>query len=244
MSPMKRPTKITPDPIIEAVVELRYESDVPRNAILGMLFAQVKSKYPDFKNLPITTIPENIRANDPNFQFSPYYQSQSGAFNLNVGPRVIALSNTGQYVGWKDNYFPEITELLKSVKTAGIVKHFSRLGVRYVDFFEPDIFENINLSIELNEAPLDALQTTFSSIFKANDFLTKVQVVNNVKATVQKIEKVGSIIDTDTYYEPQGKFDFDGLNNLIDNAHEEAVSFFFNLLKPEFIETLNPEYPA
>jgi uncharacterized protein (TIGR04255 family) len=91
---------------------------------------------------------------------------------------------------------------------------------------------------------LNTLQTTFSSIFKTNDFLTKVQVVNNVNATVQGIEKVGSIIDTDTYYEPQGKFNFEGLNNLIDNGHEEAVSFFFNLLKPEFIETLNPEYPA
>ena len=240
---MKRPTKMTPDPIIDAVVELRYESDVPPDAILGMLFAQVKSKFSDFNKLPITAIPEDIRVNDPSFQFSPHYQSQSGSFKLNVGPRVISLSNTGQYVGWKDKYFPEITELLKSVKKAGIVKRFSRLGVRYIDFFEANIFENINLSIELNKAPLDALQTTFSSIFKTNDFLTKVQVVNNVNTSVQGIKKVGSIIDTDTYFEPQDKFGFEGLDNLINNAHEEAVVFFFDLLKPEFLETLTPEYP-
>lgn len=240
---MKRPTKITPNPIIDAVVELRYEGDVPPDAILGMLFAKVKSKYSDFSKLPITTIPEDIRANDPTFQFSPYYQSQSGSFKLNVGPRVISLSNTGQYVGWKDNYFPEVSELLENVKAAGIVKNFLRLGVRYIDFFESNIYENTNLSIELNKAPLNSLQTTFGGIFKTNVFLTKVQVVNNVNTTVQGVKKVGSIIDTDTYYEPKGKFGFENLNSLIDNAHEEAVSFFFNLLKQEFIKTLNPEYP-
>lgn len=241
MPPMKRPTKITPDPIIEAVVELRYESDVPPDAILGMLFPYVKLKYPDFKKLPIATIPEEIRMNDPNLQFSPYHQSQHGSFKLNVGPRVISLSNTGQYVGWKNNYFPEIIELLESVKAAGIVKHFSRLGVRYIDFFESNIFENINLSILLNKNPLDSLQTTFSAILKTNGFLTKTQVVNNVNLNIQGFNKVGSIIDTDTYFE-QDKFGFEGLNDLINNGHEEAVGVFFSLLKPAFLKTLAPEY--
>lgn len=240
---MKRPTKITPDPIVEAVVELRYESDVPSDAILGMLFHHVKSKYTDFKKLPITAIPEEIRINDPNLQFSPYHQSQSGPFKLNVGPRVISLSNTGQYVGWKKNYFPEIKELLESVKAAGIVKHFSRLGVRYIDFFESNIFENINLSIKLNNNPLDSLQTTFSAIFKTKGFLTKTQVVNNLNVNIQGIDKVGSIVDTDTYFESQDKFGFEGLNDLINDGHEEAVGVFFSLLTPAFLKTLNPEYP-
>lgn len=240
---MKRPTKITPDPIIDAVVELRYESDVPPDAILGMLFAQIKSKYADFKQLPIATIPEEIRKNDPGLRFNPYYQAESGLFKLNVGPRVISLSNTGQYVGWKNEYFPELKELLKSVETAGIVKHFSRLGVRYIDFFESDVYENINLSITLNESPLESIQTTLSAIFQnKGGFLTKTQVLNNVTANVQEKEKIGSIIDTDTYYVPQDMFGFDELNGLIDRCHEESVTFFFSLLKPEFLATLNPEY--
>lgn len=239
---MKRPTKITPDPIIDAVVELRYESDVPSDAILGMLFAKVKSKYPDFKKLPITEIPEEIRKNDPAFRFNPYFQAESGPFKLNVGPRVISLSNSGHYIGWKNKYFPELKELLKNVEAAGIVKHFSRLGVRYIDFFASDVYENINLSITLNESPLESIQTTFSAIFQNNDFLTKTQVVNNVNANIQGKKKIGSIIDTDTYFEPQNKFGFDGLNDLIDRCHEESVAFFFSLLKPEFLATLNPEY--
>ncbi len=228
---MKRPRKITPDPIIDAVVELRYETDVPPDAVLGMLFAQVQSKYANFVKLPITAIPENIRANDPNFQFAPYYQANFQSFKLNVGPQVISLSNTGQYVGWKDNYFPEIQDLLQKIETANIVKNFIRLGVRYIDFFDLDIFNKINLSVEINNAPLNALQTTFSSVFQTNKFLTKVQVANNVSTNVQGNKKIGSVIDTDTYFEPKEKFGFNGLGRIIDNAHEESVDFFFNLLK-------------
>lgn len=239
---MKRPTKITPDPIIDAVVELRYESAFPPDVILGMIFAQVKSKYSDFQKLPITTIPEDIRNSDPGLLFNPHYQAELAPFKFNVGPRVISLSNTGSYTGWKEKYFPELKELLQHVKNAGIVKRFSRLGVRYIDFFEMDIYGKINLAIYLNDKPLESLQSVFSAIFKNDEFLTRVQVVNNAVVNVNGTEKTGSIVDTDTYFEPQGGFDFDGLNELIDKCHEGSVNFFFNLLKKEFLETLNPEY--
>lgn len=239
---MKRPTKISPDPIIDAVVELRYESAVPPDAILGMLFAQVQSKYSDFKKLPITAIPENIRNSDPALQFNPHHQAEVGPFKFNVGPRVISLSNSGVYTGWKENFFPELKGLLENLRSAGVVKRFLRLGVRYIDFFELDIYEHINLNISLNDKPLESVQSTFGAIFKNDDFFTRAQVINNATVNISGKEKIGSIIDTDTYYEPQDGFGFDGLNDLIDGCHEESVSFFFKLLKKDFLKTLNPEY--
>ncbi|WP_310600580.1 TIGR04255 family protein [Desulfobulbus sp.] len=239
---MKRPTKITPDPIIDAVVELRYESKVPPDAILGMIFAQVNSKYSDFKNLPITAIPEDIRRNDPNLWFNPYYQAEAPPFKLNIGPRVISLSNTGNYSGWKEKYFPELKDLLENIKKSGVVDSFSRVGVRYIDFFEFDIYDHINLSITLNNKPLDSVQSVFTAIFNNDGCSTRAQVVNNATVVLSGKEKVGSIIDTDTFFEPQDRFYFDGLNDLIDKCHDEALDFFFKLLKKEFVETLNPEY--
>ncbi len=241
---MSRPTRITPDPIIDAVVELRYESKVPPDAILGMIFAQVKSKYPDFKSLPITAIPEEIRKNDPNFLFSPYYQADDPPFKLNIGPRVISLSNTGAYNGWKEKFFPEIKNLLENLKKTGVVDRFSRIGIRYIDFFELNIYDYINLSITLNDKPLESIQSVFSAIFNKDGYSTRVQVANNATVNSLGVEKVGSIIDTDTFFEPKDGFSFDGINDLIDKCHEEAVDFFFRLLRKEFVETLKPEYPA
>lgn len=72
---MARPTKITPDPIIDAVVEFRFESEIPPDAILGMLFSVVRNEFSNFKKLPIAKIPEEIRRNDPQLKFAPFYQS-------------------------------------------------------------------------------------------------------------------------------------------------------------------------
>ncbi|HEB70740.1 MAG TPA: TIGR04255 family protein [Desulfobulbus sp.] len=239
---MKRPTKITPDPIIDAVVELRYESAVPPDAILGMLFAQVQSKYTDFKKLPAATLPEEIRKSDPGLRFSPYYQAEAEPFKLNVGPRVISLSNTGEYSGWKEAFFPELKELFEKVKQAGIVKRFFRLGVRYIDFFELDIYDKTNLTIRLNDKPLESLQTTLSAVFRTGDFSTRLQTANNVTVNVKGSKQNGSIIDTDTYFEDEEGFNFEGLPDLMDKCHEESVTFFFSLLQQDFLETLKPEY--
>lgn len=239
---MTRPTKITPDPIIDAVVELRFDSSVPADAILGMLFAQVKPKYKDFKKLPIADFPEEIRVNDPNLRFNPYYQCEVDSYRLNIGPRVISLANTGSYAGWKENYYPELKEVLGCLEKSGIVDNFKRLGIRYIDFFELNIFDKINLSISLHNEPLDALQQTFNAVFKNGDYLTRVQVVNNVNAKVNKTEKSGSIIDTDTYVEREEGFSFNDTDKMMDQCHELSVNFFFDLLKQEFLDTLNPEY--
>lgn len=239
---MTRPTKITPDPIIDAVVELRFDSSVPADAILGMLFAHVKPKYKDFKKLPVADFPEEIRVKDRNLQFQPYYQCEVDSYRLNVGPRVISLANTGSYAGWKEKYYPELKEVLGSLEKSGIVDNFTRLGIRYIDFFELNIYDHINLSISLKNEPLDALQQTFNAVFKNGDYLTRLQVVNNINVNVNNVEKSGSVVDTDTYVERSEGFSFNDTDKMMDQCHELSVNFFFDLLKQEFIDSLNPEY--
>ncbi len=239
---MKRPTKITPDPIIDAVVELRFNSSVPEDAVLGMLFSQIKSKYKEFKKLPVADLPREFRINDPNLQFNPHYQCEVGQYKLSVGPKVVSLTNPGKYAGWKEDFFPELSFVLKHLKDSNIADNFTRIGIRYIDFFELNIFDKINLSISLHGKPLDALQQTFNVIFKNEDFLTRVQVVNNITARVGNTNKFGSVIDTDTYIESKKGFSFEGIEKTIDNCHESSVKLFFDLLNKEFIETLNPEY--
>lgn len=229
---MTRPARITPCPIINAVVEFRFNTSVPEDAILGMLFAQIKSKYNYFKKLPLADFPKEIRVNDPALQFNPYYLCEAGIYTLHVGPKVISLATNKNYPGWKENYFPELKSVLTYLKQAGIVGNFIRIGLRYIDFFEIDIFDKINLSIDLQGSHLIALQKTFNAIFKNNEkFLNRVQVINNIIAKIEGIEKNGSIIDTDTYIEDAQGFGFDGIEDIINHCHELSVNFFFDLLK-------------
>lgn len=124
---MARPTKITPDPIIDAIVEFRFENNVPPDAILGMLFNVVRDDFPEFVKLPIAELPEKIRAQDSTLKFAPF-----------------------------------LAKLVKNLEASGVVKKFTRIGIRYIDFFKNDIFEKITLSINLNDAPLKSAQTTLT----------------------------------------------------------------------------------
>ncbi|EIM63330.1 TIGR04255 family protein [Desulfobacter postgatei] len=240
---MPRPTKITPDPIIDAVVEFRFESEIPPDAILGMLFSVVRNDFPNFNKLPIADIPGVLRQKDPQLKFAPCYQSISNGYRLNVGPNVISLGNPGNYVGWKDNFYPFLQSIIKQLEKSGIVKRFTRIGIRYIDFFEADIFEKkITLSISLNDAPLNAKQITVSTIFEQEELVTRVNIQNNSTVISGDNRRVGSIIDTDTFFEPKQDISFSDLISLLDKQHEVSLSVFFNLLHPEFLKTLNPEY--
>lgn len=239
---MPRPTKISPDPIIDAVVEFRFESEIPPDAVLGMLFSVVRGEFSNFNKLPIAEIPDEIRRNDPQLKFAPCYQSISKGYRLSVGPSVISLGTSGNYVGWKENYYPFLQHIIGQLEKSGIVKSFQRIGIRYIDFFETDIFEKITLAIKLNEKPLVAKQTTISTIFEHDDLMTRVNIQNNTVIQRENKQHIGSIIDTDTFLEPKGSLPFKELVTLIDKQHEISLTVFFDLLKPEFLETLNPEY--
>lgn len=239
---MARPTKITPDPIIDAVVEFRFESEIPPDAILGMLFSVVRKEFSNFKKLPIAEIPEEIRRNDPQLKFAPCYQSISKGYRLNVGPSVISLGNPGDYVGWKENFYPFLQNIIRQLEKSGIVKKFTRIGIRYIDFFATDIFDKITLSIKLNDKPLAAKQTTISTIFEHDQLVTRVNIQNNTIISRDNKQSIGSIIDTDTFFEPKDSISFDELIEVVDKQHEVSLNVFFDLLKPDFLETLNPEY--
>jgi uncharacterized protein (TIGR04255 family) len=239
---MARPTKITPDPIIDAVVEFRFESEIPPDAVLGMLFNVVRNDFPNFKKLPVAEIPDEIRRNDPQLKFAPYYQAVSEGYRLNVGPNVISLGNPGDYVGWKENFYPFLRNLLSKLEHTGIVKKFLRIGIRYIDFFETDIFKKITLAIKLNGKDLTARQTLISTIFENEQLVTRVNIQNNTIVTKNSKKFIGSIIDTDTFFEPTKSISFAEVIDLVDKQHDVSLDVFFDLLKPDFLETLSPEY--
>lgn len=239
---MTRPTKITPDPIINAVAEFRFESEIPPDAILGMLFNVVRDTYPNFQKLPIADIPEEIRMNDPQLKYAPCYQAVSGGYQLNVGSRVVSLSIQGDYKGWRGSFFPALQYIIEKLKKSGIIKNFTRIGLRYIDFFETDIFDKITLSISLNNKPLVTKQKKFSALFEHDDLLTRVNIQNNSIIRRGEQERFGSIIDTDTFLESACNSSFEELTTLIDKQHEISLTVFYDLLEAEFLKTLNPEY--
>jgi len=236
---MKLPKKINPCPIIEAIAEIRFESLVPADAILGVLYKDFKDDFPQpIVKLPILQIPEAIRLNDPNLLNKPYYQLKNGTFIFQIGPRALSVISQKEYVGW-ENYAKKINECFKKAQNLGIFSQIKRLGIRYVNFFDNDIFEKINLEVLKEKETLKSEEFFIRTKLKAGQFVSNLQIANKAEIMRNNILSKGSIIDIDTFLE---KDNFVLTESLIEECRAEENKLFFSLLKEEFLKQLNPEY--
>jgi uncharacterized protein (TIGR04255 family) len=242
VDPKGLPKKISPCPIVEAIVELRFSSAVLPDAVFGIIYQVFKDEFPrEPEKLPILQLPEPVRSMDPGLQYQPYYKLTSGNLIFQIGPRVISLSNVKDYMGW-ETFSKRIKEVFSKVERLKIIKSVERLGIRYINFFKLDIFSSINLRILMNDNPLNTLRTTLKAEIQDNDFINILQVANAAQATIENQVITGSVIDIDTVSKDIGDTFFTEMENLLEKGHNIEKNLFFSLLKKEFLSSLNPEF--
>lgn len=240
---MKLPKKITPCPIIESIVEIRFDSAIPPDAIFGVVYDSFKEIFPNEPvNLPILQLPVQIRNSEPNLQYKAHHRLSDDTFLFQVGPKSISLIRKGEYVGWSI-FSPKIKECFQKVKIIQIIKNIKRFGLRYINFFEEiDIYEKINLKLLLNEDTLKSDKIFVKTSLQKGDFISNLLVSNNSKIEQNNVEKKGSIIDIDVYQEENGQNISARFDEIIENAHNIEKELFFSLFKKDFLNKFNPEY--
>ncbi len=225
--------------------EIRFESkpDILPDAIFGMIYGELRSQYPKVEKLPILQIPDEIRFKDPHLKFNAYYKLTGSPFVLQIGPRMLSVGCPGEYIGW-DKFYSKILETHSIISGLDLIHKVTRLGIRYINFFTFDIFENINLRITLCDNTFESEELALNAQIQDGRFTNRLQVANQVTATTpfEKKGVKGSIIDIDTHLN-QGLEDFFHNNKgLLEEGHKVEKKLFFGLLKKEFLLKLNPEY--
>lgn len=237
---MKLPKTITPCPIIESIIEVRFESELPGEAVFGIIYQALQKDFPKLDKLPILQIPEVIRSEDSNLIYSPHYKlSSEKNYISQIGPKVFSLANINEYVGW-DIFYEEIKRVLKKIYELNIIKETKRFGLRYINLFpEMNIYERSNLKINLKE---DRLEKSINLLINlpADGFSHTLRMVSDAQVNVSNKVLSGSIIDIDTALnEPILDF-YNNMETILTKAHTEEKKLFFSLLTDEYIETLNP----
>ncbi|MDD3860741.1 MAG: TIGR04255 family protein [Bacteroidales bacterium] len=234
------PKKINPCPILEGVVEFRFESSFPYDAIFGIIYNEFKSDFSNLEELPILQLPEAVRRQDPALQYKPYYKlsSEDKKFLFQIGARVFSLINLNPYDGWTI-FSLKLKNLIKRIEKMSVVDMYTRVGIRYINGFDFNILEEINLSISFLKTKITDFDSVIRMEVPTGDFVSTLQVFNN--AQIKKAEGTvkGSIIDIDTYIKNPKK----EIIEIVEQGHDEEKRLFFNLLKEDFInKKLNPEY--
>lgn len=126
------PRKLKRDSIIEAIIELRFETTTKPEFLLVRLSEMDVWKQFVESRLPVFSIPETLRETDPNLRFQPIFNLQDGQRSLRIGPRVLSYHLAQPYIGWAE-FGKEVGKVVDSLfrKADGVV--VKRLGLRYLN---------------------------------------------------------------------------------------------------------------
>jgi uncharacterized protein (TIGR04255 family) len=240
---MRLPIRISPCPIVEAIAEIRFEPTVPPDAVFGQLYSTLRGKFGNLKQLPGKTIPEEMRQANPLFRYQAHYHLEGEGIAVLIGPEVFAVGMLGSsYPGWSalSNAFRDTFALLLDTK---VVKTVHRLGLRYTNFFDRDILHELTLSFTIDDEKISGESTFFKTVLPREECKLLLQVGKDV-ALPTKPGILGTFIDIDAYQEfPVMGLNFNAsISKFLSTAHTHEKALFFNLLRKDFLDTLNPVY--
>ena len=240
------PKKIDHSHILSAAVELRVEFSVPTETIIGVLYNEFKETYPKLENLPILQLPEEIRKSDPALIHKAWYQlvSKDKKYLLRVGNKVLSLAVQRPYQGWED-FQGRLKKIMNKIYDLSIVDKYNRVGIRYTSMFIENIFDIIDLNLDLQEKTLTDNKTNIRLIFEKDGFNNILAITNAALVKEQGQDEERSIIDIDTTFnlEQGAGEDSEKINRIIEDGHEMEKKIFFKLVKEDYLkEHLNPEY--
>jgi uncharacterized protein (TIGR04255 family) len=244
---MKLPTKIDPCPIISAGIEFRFNPVLPPEAIFGVIYEALAQEFPYVTNLPIVNVPQSVRYSDPNLKYQPerVLNNNNSPFRLYIGPKVFSLSCIKPYSGWK-LYFEMASKIIESlIVRKKIITQISRLGLRYVNFFEEEnIIDKLNLKILVNDESKNIGKIELKYIETDEQFDSQVFINNCADTIIMGKKNLGSIIDIDTYCVdlPESESNGPTILTYLNSAHLKEKTIFFGLLKNEYLKQFNPEY--
>jgi uncharacterized protein (TIGR04255 family) len=218
---------------------------VPTEAVFGLLYLPLSREYATLEELPVMQLPEAVRKQDPNLRYKPSHRLSSGDAAILVGPRTLTVSVRNSYPGWKElkNRFES---LLAVMDATNVVQNHVRFGLRYINFFEEDLYGNINVSLTSDGISLITDKTVIRTVLAQGDLACVLNISNSASfqpvAPESEPPRTGSVLDLDVYTDLTGRRDVASLALLAETAHRFEKEVFFSLLSPTYLKSLNPVY--
>lgn len=248
----KLPIKLKKEPLVDAIFELRFSCDQPASEIVpGYLFSFLKKDNPKISQLNISQLPKEIRESDPNLKYAPTTRIDWTSFFINVGDRSVSVCCQLPYPGWYV-FKRAIKQMVDHLKNIGIINDVERCSLKYVDLIPSDDladqckFLNIKLEVADHALEKEVFQIRIDIPDEDGELINVVQLSSAAKVTLADgTTKKGTIIDIDTILRLKNmtldSFITD-IDNYLETIHYRNKKMFFDCLKGETIELLEPDY--
>ena len=247
MSDNMIPKKLRKEPLLEAVCELRFKSDKDAISDLlpGLIFQKLDDRFPKIEKLPASNLPSVVFKNDPNLRYIPTIKLTGEPYSIMIGEHVFSLSCTRPYVGW-DKFSSMIIELLAILRQTSLITHPERISLKYIDILlatEGLTLDALNFELQVGGKRITTEPVQLRTEINGEEFTNTIQIGSPAQAALNAGQLFdGILIDIDTISRTMPSDFLLDPKDLLDRAHAISKSMFFNLLKPETIKRLEPEY--
>lgn len=224
------------NPIVEASVNIRCTFSVPTDAVFGIVYQsmkQLKLNTLQVHQLPIASIPEQIRKSDPNLTDKPTHQIVCERGIVAIGTNIISIGLIPPYISW-DNFDSFIDLILNNIYQE-VIKGVTNISIRYLNFFKSNIFDHINLKIIFGQNKLSGPNTTFRTELPINDKFKEILQITNcihLKNQTLHLDSNGSLIDI-TVFSTNVDSDFNQIKEDIGGLHDAIETSFFKLVSQD-----------
>lgn len=239
------PAKLKHDAIIEAILEIRFETSTMTEVLIGRLADHSPWKGFKPKRLPASEIPEPLRQVDKNLRYTPVFElvDEVGHRSVRIGPHVLSYHQLAPYVGWPF-FKPELEKAIDGLfeKTGGLTA--KRLGFRYVNALTSTIHgigsvEDLDLKIVVADATLPGNVNLNFTTQVSEDTDCTVRIATRDFMVGALPEATSVVVDVDVYTKEAFKTRDGGLvKRWLEFAHTSEKEQFFRLLTRTTIDTL------
>ncbi|MDI3371629.1 TIGR04255 family protein [Pseudomonas sp. V104_10] len=242
------PKKLGKQPLVEAIFEMRFESQFPVSTIWpGILYSSLAGDK-IMEQLPSLSIPKEIRDADPNFAYVPVCRISWGNYWILIGDKVFAVATKIPYNGW-DEFKAHILGAYTTILQTGMIKSISRCSMKCIDILDSVPFEASEcFRLQCSIGERDAAGSTFhvNIGFRDQDILHTLQVISLMTMNiVTGGQLVGPLLDVDSVMELGGESSDSFLSKLSERAdklHDANKRIVFDSLSEKALEYLEPVY--
>jgi uncharacterized protein (TIGR04255 family) len=242
-----RPERLEPDALLEAIVEVRFQTDELAEITVGKLTESEMWGNYRRSRLPIADIPQPVRDADPVLRFAPIIEMvrTDGLRAVKIGGKVISYHITKVYPGWSI-FRPEIHNVIAFVDEKIGAINFVRIGFRYVNVFSRARhsvagFEDTKLAITLSGHTIsEKVNLNYIRSEDDADIAVKIATPGFVSGPLPSDFSLFFDIDLSTK-EGFVATSRNVVEDWVERAHAREKEEFFDLLTDAVIAKLTPE---
>lgn len=234
-----RPVRLEKDPIVEAVFEIRFVPDHPSagDILPGLLFAKLKSRFPQLDRLPFASVPREVQLQDPQLRYTPRLRLSGAEFVVMIGDQLLSVNALRPYAGWHA-YRPVILEVLAIAKESTLIRNLERYSIKYMNLLRREKTEDVSLSYRLVEFSGRLGRHTLTSgdayvrcEISSHGYQSIVEFAATAEVNTMKKEVLrGAMLSIDTAHTEKPDELWNDVAANIDAVHEAEKEIFFDLL--------------